>query len=449
MSSIIKIKKGLDIKIKGKAEKIFVKATPSDTYAIKPTDFQGLFPKVMVKPGDQVKAGSPLFFDKYNPEIRFTSPVSGEVQSVNRGERRIVLEIVVKADPVISFEDFGKIDTPTREEVTQKLLLAGLWPYIRQRPYNLIANPKDTPKSIFISGFDTAPLAPDYDFILKGTDDDFQKGIDALATLTVGKVHLNVNADYPVSPIFSKVKNVQINKFSGIHPTGNVGVQIHHIDPINKGDVVWVVNPQDVVIIGRLLSKGMYDASKIIALAGSKVKKPRYYKTIAGTSVQSILLDNVENDGDSRIISGNVLTGSKVPKDGHLGFYDNLITVIPEGNHYELLGWALPGLNKFSWSRTFFSWLTRNKEYNLDTNLNGGRRAFVMTGVFEKVFPFDIYPLQIIKAIIIEDIDLMERLGIYEVVEEDFALCEFVDTSKTEIQSIVRKGLDMMKKEMS
>ncbi len=449
MPDKIKIRKGFDIKLKGEAEKIFVKAKMAELFGVKPTDFHGIIPKLTVKVGDIVKAGSVLFYDKSRPEIKFTSPVSGVVQTINRGERRRILEVIVKADELIKFENF-KEDQPSnlsREKIIEKILDSGLWPSIIQRPYNVIANPEDTPKSVFISAFDTAPLAPDYDFLVKGMEKEFQVGIDALAKFTEGKIHLNVDSQYPPSSVFTAAKGVQINKFKGPHPAGNVGTQIHKIDPINKGDLVWTIAPQDVIAIGRLFLTGHYDASRIVALSGSEIVRPKYYKTISGSCIRSITDENIA-EGNVRYISGNVLTGTRVTKNGFLGYYDSQITVIPEGDHHEFIGWLLPGLKKFSVSRSFLTWMFPKKKYTIDTNLKGGKRALMITGSFEKVFPMDIFPMQLLKAIIIEDIDLMEKLGIYEVAEEDFALCEFVDTSKTDIQEIVRKGLDLMKKEM-
>ena len=450
MSDVIKIKKGLNINLQGKAEKIFMKARKAELYAVKPTDFHDLIPKLEVKEGDIVKAGSALFYDKYRPEIKFTAPVSGTIHAVNRGERRRIMEVVISPDEEIQYEEFQQADPETlsREEVKKNLLQSGLWPALKQRPYNIIADPEDTPKAIFISAFDTSPLGPDYDFILKDVDREFQAGINALKKLSGGKVHLNIEGTYPPSTAIKKAVGVQLNKFKGPHPAGNVGTQIHFIDPINKGEVVWVINPQDIVTIGRLFLNGLYDASRIVALTGSEVKNPKYYKTIAGACIRSITDENIR-EGNSRYISGNVLTGTKVTANNFIGYYDSQITVIPEGDHYEFMGWLAPGFKKFSLSRTFFSWLAPEKEYRIDTNLRGGKRALMITGSFEKVFPMDIYPMQLLKAIIIEDIDLMEKLGIYEVAEEDFALCEFVDTSKTDIQEIVRKGLDLMYKEMN
>jgi Na+-transporting NADH:ubiquinone oxidoreductase subunit A len=449
MPKVIKIRRGLDIPMKGKAEKILVQAGPSEMYAVKPIDFAGLTPKLTVKVDQEVKAGSPLFFDKYHPEVLFTSPVSGKVVSVTRGERRRILEVVVKADPQISYESFKKGDPESmkREEVIENLQKSGLWPFIRQRPYRIIANGSDIPKAIFISGFDTAPLAPDYDFVLKGERDAFRMGIKALSRLTAGDIHISINGAFPVSDVFKDLDRVQLHSFRGPHPAGNVGIQIHHIDPVNKGDIAWTVNPQDVVIIGRLFEKGIFDASRIVTLAGSEVETPRYYKTMLGASIVPLVKDNVK-EGNLRYISGNVLTGKKILNDGYIGYYDSMVCVIPEGAHYDFLGWALPGLNKFSMSRTFLAWLTPNREFRLHTNLNGGKRAFVMTGQYEKVLPMDIYPVLLLKAILVEDIDKMENLGIYEVAEEDLALCEYVCTSKTDVQSILRSGIELMIKEL-
>jgi len=450
MSKVIKIKKGLNINMLGMAEKIIKKADQAEFYAVKPTDFPGIRPKLVVKVGDKVKAGTPLFFDKFQPEVQFTAPVSGEITEINRGERRVIQEIVIKADATIEYEKFdvGDLKNLTREKIVETLQKSGLWPTIRQRPYSTIANPNDIPKTIFISAFESAPLAPDMDYVVKECVDCFQKGIDVLSKLTDGKIHININADYPAAETFTNAKGVQINKFTGPHPAGNVGVQINKIDPINKGDIVWYTYPQEIISIGRLFDSGTYDATKIIALAGSEVKNPKYYKIINGASIKNIVKNNVK-EGDLRYISGNVLTGSKIEKDAYVGYYHNQVTVIPEGNFHEFFGWAKPGFKKHSASRAVFSWLIPGRKYKLNTNFHGGNRAYVMTGEYNKVFPMDIFPVQLIKSILVEDIDKMEQLGIYEVDEEDFALCEYVCTSKTEVQSIIRTGLDLMKKEMS
>jgi len=449
MPRVIKIKRGLDIRLVGTAEKIYISAEPSRTYAVKPPDFPGLVPRLNVKPDDQVLAGTTLFYDKYSPDIKFSSPVSGVVKSVNRGERRRILEVVVEADSKIRYVDF-KAANPSnlsRTEVIKKLLDSGLWSMIRQRPYAIVADPAKQPRDIFISGFDTAPLAPDMDFVVKGNGEDFQTGIDALYMLTEGDIHLSLNGNFPPDEVFTKAKKVEFHYFTGPHPAGNPGIQIHHIRPVNKGEIVWYIRPQEVIMIGRLFRKGVYDALKVIALTGSEVKRPLYYKLISGASVEPLIKDNV-SPGNHRYISGNVLTGTKITKIGHLGFYDNQITVIPEGDKFEFLGWASPGFNKFSNSRTFISWLAPGKKYRTDTNLNGGKRPFLMSGEYEKVLPMDIYPVHLLKSILVEDIDRMENLGIYEVSEEDLALCEYVCTSKMEVQSLVRKGIELMIREV-
>jgi len=449
MSTVYTIRKGLDIRLLGEAEKTVVDLN-SRLFAVKPVDFIGCFPKTLVEEGTEVKAGSPLFFDKYRDDIYFTSPVSGKVIEIRRGAKRKLLEIVVESDGKNETLDFGSAEVTalSREEITGKMLKSGVWPVIRQRPYSVVANPKDTPKSIFIPAFDSSPLAPDYDLMVHGHGKEFQAGLDVLSKLTNGDVFLNIHADKTFSKVFLNAKNVKLNSFRGPHPSGNVSVHISKLDPINKGDIVWYVSPQDVLTIGRLFTTGIYDATRLVALTGSEVLKPRYYKTTLGASISTMIKDNAK-EGKLRFISGNVLTGDKIEKEGFIGYYHQQITVVPEGNYFEFFGWGKLGFDKWSFSRSFPSFLTPRKKYRLDTNLHGGKRAFVMTGEFEKVFPFDIYPLQLIKSVLVKDIDLMENLGIYEIDEEDFALCEVIDTSKTEIQKIIRSGLDMMRKEMS
>lgn len=450
MSVSVKLKKGFDLRIKGIAEKRLAGEIQSARYAVKPVDFPGLVPRLAVKPGDKVQAGTPLFIDKLRPEIRFTSPVSGIVVSSERGDRRKLLEVVVEKNGN-EFVDFGKADPSklNREQIKEHLLASGLWPAVRQRPYHVIARPQDVPKAIFISGFDTAPLAPDYNFIMDNSPSSFfQTGLSALTKLTDGRVNLILNGKGEASESLKKCAGVEISYFSGPHPAGNVGIHIHHLNPINKGEIVWVVNLQDVLSIGRLFEEGIYKHERIVALTGSEVLHPQYYKILSGASVESMLRDNVK-DGHLRVISGNVLTGTKIKSDGYLGYYDSQVTVIPEGDYYEFFGWVTPGLNKFSFSKTFASSLIPKKSYNFDTNMHGEERAFVMTGKYEQVVPMDIYPMQLLKAILAQDVELMENLGIYEIAEEDFALCEFICSSKIEIQSIVRQGLDLMMKEMS
>lgn len=449
MSTVYSIKKGLDIKLVGEAEKTIVDLN-AKRFAIKPSNFIGCFPKLLVQEGDAVKAGTPIFIDKYRDEIIFTSPVSGKIVELRRGAKRKLLEVVVESDGKFEAKDYGKADPNSieRDAIIKKMLESGVWPVVRQRPYSTIANPADMPKAIFVSAFDTAPLAPDFDLIVHGYGDEFQAGLDALAKLTEGKVHLNIDAKSTKSKVFLNSKKVQINEFSGPHPASNVSVHINRLDPLNKGEVIWYVGPQEVLTIGRLFLSGKFDSSRIVALAGSEVSKPKYYKTYIGARLTNMLSGNLKTN-NCRYISGNVLTGEKIEKDGFIRFYDSVVTVIPEGDYYEFFGWVLPGLKKFSVSGTFLSKLMPNRKYALDTNMHGGVRAYLMTGKFENVFPLDIYPMQLIKAILVEDIDLMENLGIYEVDEEDFALCEVIDTSKTDIQDTVRKGLDLMRQEMS
>jgi Na+-transporting NADH:ubiquinone oxidoreductase subunit A len=450
MSTIVKLKKGFDLRLEGEAKKKLVTGIESALYAVKPTDFPGLIPKLTVKEGDKVRAGDTLFTDKLRPEIRFTSPVSGLVKAVNRGDRRKLLEVVVEKSGD-EYVDFGRHDVSALAagEIKELLLASGLWPAVRQRPYHIVSSPASVPKSIFISGFDSAPLAPDYTFISDNSSSSFfYTGIKALGKLTKGKINLVLNGKGTAPAVTENLAGVEISRFTGPHPAGNAGVHIHHIDPLNKGEIVWVVNFQDVLTIGRLFEEGIYKNEKIIALTGSEIIHPEYYRLTAGASVAGLLKSNLK-EGKPRVISGNVLTGTRILPDGFLGYYDSQVTVIPEGNYSEFFGWASPGLNKFSFYKVFVSSLFPKKSYRLDTNLHGGERAFVMTGKYEKVVPMDIYPMQLLKAILAEDIEMMENLGIYEIAEEDFALCEYICPSKIEIQSIVRKGIDLMIKEMN
>ncbi len=451
MTEVIKIKKGLDIHMNGEAEKFYVKAPRAKTYAIKPGDWHGLTPKIIPKLCDVVKVGTPIFYDKYNPEIKFTSPVSGILSVINRGDRRRIVEVVIEDDGKDTPETFvqGDPSKMTREQVVENLLNSGLWPVIRRRPYTVIAKPGSVPKSIFISAFDTAPLAPDFDFILKDREEDLQWGINVLKMLTEGKVFLNLDGRYPSVRTLDSIQGAEINRFNGPHPAGNVGTHIHFLDPINKGEEVWVVQPQDVVAIGKLFRTGQYDPSVVVALTGARVEKPRYYRTIRGTEVAP-LLENQLKEGDNRVISGSVLNGKKIdPTKGYVGFFDSQVTVIREGNYFEMFGWVLPGFKKASFSRTFAStWLTPKKKFDMDTNYHGGERAFVLSGEYEKVVPMDIYPVHLLKAILANDIDKMEQLGIYEVDEEDLALCEYICASKIPVTKILRDGLKSIKKEM-
>jgi len=448
MSKAIKVKKGVDINLVGKSESKTTEADFSPVVALKPDDFPGVVPKLMVKEGDEVKAGSPLFYDKKRENILFTSPVSGEVVEVKRGAKRKILEVRVLADKETRYADVGTINTGSREGVIEAMLKLGVWPFMKQRPYGIIANPEDKPKAIYITAFNSAPLAADLSYTLKDELEHFQTGIDSIKKLTDGKVNLGLRAG---DSTFDQIAGVDKYYFSGPHPAGNVGVQIHHIEPINKGDIVWTLNAADVALIGRSLKEGKFRAERTLALAGAKVNESRYVKTILGAQINSIIGEGVDLS-DTRLISGDVLTGAQVDKEGHLGFFDTCVSAIPEGDSKKFFltdGWLSPGFSTFSMSRAFPSWLLPNKKYNLDTNLNGEERAFVVTGEMEKVFPFDIYPMQLIKSIMVNDIDAMEKLGIYEVIPEDFALCEVVCTSKVNIQSVVQQGLEDLRKEFA
>lgn len=453
MSKTIKIRKGVDIKLVGEAEKAKSQINRPEIFAVKPTDFHNLTPKMVVREGDEVKAGTVLFYDKYNEAIKFTSPVSGEVAEIRRGEKRRILEVRILADKEPSAVDFGAGDpgSMSREQVVEKLLNSGLWTAIRQRPFSTIANPEDKPKSIFVSAVNTAPLGADLNFICQDHISELQTGLDAMAKLCDGPIHFQVSADPEKSKAFQGLKNVQLNKVSGPHPAGNVGVQIHELDPLNKGELIWYVTPSHLITIGRLFKEGKYNPACTVALVGSEVTEPKYFDTWYGAPVKPITAGRLK-DGDIRIISGNVLTGEKIDNEGFVGFYHTEVSVIPEGHEPQFFlteGWLSPGLHKFSLSHAFPSWLMPGKKYRLNTNLNGEERAFVVTGEMEKVFPFDIYPMQLVKSIMMNDIDMMEKLGIYEVDSEDFALCEFVCTSKIEIQRIVREGLDVIQKEFA
>ena len=449
MSNIIKLKRGLDIQLLGAAEKTLSKLPMAAHYAVVPSDYIGVTPKLLVKVGDVVMAGTPLFFDKNNPEVLFVSPVSGVVDAVNRGDKRKILEIVVTPDANQEYKQFEIQDLAkaSRQEVIDTILNSGLWPMMIQRPFGVIASMSDMPKAIFVSSFETAPLAADLNFILEGQNKNIQKGIDVLKKLTEGKVHLSLLQGNEAA--FNELNGVEKHTFAGAHPAGNVGVQIHNIDPINKGEVVWTIDIQNLAILGKFFSTGKVDMSKKIAIAGSELIEPKYVSIITGAAIESIVNDKSCKQQNVRIINGNPLSGKSVSKSGYFAPYSNQISVIPEGDNYELFGWAMPRLQKFSVSRTYFSWLMPSKKYALDTNLNGGERPFILSGLYEKYLPMDIYPVYLIKAIIANDIDKMENLGIYEVIEEDLALCEFVDPSKIEMQQILRDGITAMIKELS
>jgi len=449
MSTDIRIKKGFDIKLIGEADKTTTELPTSSVYAIKPEDFHKITPKLTAKEKTELKAGEALFYSKADERILFPSPVSGEVIEVVRGAKRKILEIKILADKTQQYNDFGKKDTTnlSSEDVKAHLLSSGCWPFIKQRPYDVIAKPDDTPKAIFISAFASAPLAADFSYVLKGKEAELQIAVDALAKLTEGKVHVSVDVNDTLSP-FVNLNGIELHIVSGPHPAGNISTQIAKIDPINKGEVVWIITPQDLVIIGELLLTGKFNAKRTIALTGSQFNTPNYVTGIPGTQIKELVSDNL-NTNNTRIISGNVLSGKEVKEDGYLGYYDNQITAIPEGNDYQLFGWLLPIFNKIASSRAMiFSWMNPKKKYDLNTNTNGEHRAFVVTGAYEEVFPLDIYPLQLLKACLYKDLDEMEALGAYEVAPEDFALTEFICTSKQPHQQIIREGLDLMIEEI-
>ncbi|WP_223551204.1 Na(+)-translocating NADH-quinone reductase subunit A [Aestuariivivens sp. NBU2969] len=450
MSNDIRIKKGLDIKLKGEAEKTIEQAIISNYCTIRPEDFHGIIPKLIAKEGTQIKAGEVLFYDKSNELIKFVSPVSGKVIEVVRGPKRRIDAIKIESDKSLDYHDFGKLDanSATAEAIKAHLLASGCWPFIKQRPYDVIANPNKLPKAIFISGYASAPLAADLDFTLQGKEAELQAAITALSKLTDGKIHVSIGKASS-SPL-AGLSGITLHKVSGPHPSGNVGTQINKINPINKGEIVWTVNPQDLVIIGELFLTGKFNAERLVALVGSSVEKPRYFKTLIGSEVSTMVYDKgISKDVNARIISGNVLTGKQVQPDGALDYYSNIISVIPEGDDYDFFGWNKPIFDKVSTSRALtFSWLSPNKKYDLNTNTNGEHRAFVVTGSYEEVFPLDMYPLQILKACMYKDLDEMEALGMYEVAPEDFALTEFVCVSKQPHQKIIREGLDLMLKEI-
>lgn len=446
MATRIKTKKGLDILMEGKPKFNTVElATPEEIRLV--PDHYPIMPKLAVKVGDKVQAGSPVLFHKNNPDILVTSPLSGEVTAINRGERRKILEIVIACDKKNKLKKFTTPDPKKKEQEAWKkvLLEAGLWSYIKQRPFDIVANPSVTPKSIFISTNDTAPLAPSYEYIVKGEEAAFQAGLNVVAKLTSGKVYLGVKpaCDFPA---FATAKKVEVVEIDGPHPAGNPSVMIQQLDAINRGENVWTLSPLAILFIGRFALNGTVDFSKKIALAGTEVITPQYYQTIIGANITEVVKDNVFADKNLRYISGNVLTGTKITADGYVGAGDSQVTVIAEGDEtHELFGWGMPRLDKFSVSRTYFSWLLgKRQKVKFDARLMGGKRAIIMSGEYDKVFPLDILPEYLIKAMITKDYDKMESLGIYEIAPEDFALCEYVCTSKLEIQKIAKEAIAYM-----
>ena len=449
MANVIRLRKGLDINLKGKPAAELLRVEEPGIYSLVPDDFTGVTPKVVVKEGEHVVAGAPLFVDKNNPEVKFVSPVSGVVTSVERGARRKVMNIIVEAEKEQQSADFGKKD-PTKmsaEEMKALFLESGLFAFFRTRPYDVIAVPTQSPRAIFISAFDSAPLAPAFEFQIQGEEANFQTGLTALSR--IAKTYLGIRLNQKCAAL-KQAQNVTVTAFNGPHPAGNVGVQINHVAPISKGELVWTIGAEAVIFIGRLLNTGKVDLTRTVAVTGSEVLKPAYVKLKVGAKLDKLFAGKVAADKNLRYISGNVLTGKQIAPDGYLGAFHSQLTVIPEGNEEnEFLGWILPRTNQFSVNRSYFSWLQGKKEYTLDARVKGGERHMIMSGEYDSVFPMDIYPEYLVKAIIAGDIDKMEALGIYEVAPEDFALCEFVCSSKVEVQRIVREGLNNLRKEMA
>ena len=446
MINLIETHKGLDIQLAGKASEKKTKLGVVSDYALVPDDFTGIVPKVVVKEGDHVLAGDPLFVNKNFPEVRFASPVSGIVEAVVRGDRRKVLCVKVKADDSQEYRDFGSknVDSLDGNGVRSLLLEAGLFGYINQLPYAVSTTPDTTPKAIFVSAFRDMPLAGDFDFEVKGQETDFQTGITALSKIAQVNVGISSKSQ---NETLRNLKDATVTAWQGPCPAANVGVHVNHLCPVNKGEVVWTVDPVAVIFIGRLFNTGKVDLRRTIAVAGSEVVEPHYVDALVGTPLKAILEGNVHG-GAVRIINGNPLTGRKDSLDGYLGAHTSEVTVIPEGDDAdEMLGWIMPRLGHFSANRSYFSWLLGKRDYKLDARVKGGKRNMIMSGEYDKVLPMDIYGEYLIKAIIAGDIDKQEQLGIYEVAPEDFAVAEFVDSSKLELQSLVRKGLDTLRKE--
>lgn len=449
MANLFKLRKGLDINLAGKAERKKIQLKSNGKYALQPECFTGVVPKVVVKEGDKVKAGDALFINKNYPEIKFASPVSGTVTAVERGERRKVLAVKVEADATQVFTDFGVKDVKklSGDEVKASLLEAGLFGYINQLPYDVVTTPDSNPKAIFVSALRDKPLAADFDFELEGQEKEWQAGLTALSKMA--KTYLGIGVAQQQVKALGGAEDVEVNVFDGPCPAGNVSVQVNHVSPVNKGEVVWTVDPSAVIFFGRLFLTGKVNLRRTVALVGSEVKQPQYADMLVGEELQTLLSNSYDNKHDVRIINGNVLTGRITTKDGFLGAHSSEITVIPEGdNADELAGWIMPRFNQFSVNRSYFSWLFgKKKAYALDARVKGGQRHMIMSGEYDKVIPMDIYPEYLVKAIITGNIDKMEQLGIYEVSPEDFALAEFVDSSKLELQRIVREGLDMLRRE--
>jgi len=445
-----RLKEGYDIPLVGEPADSVSAAPRPATVALKPGEFRGVKVRLLVDEGDVVKAGSPLACVKSREQQVFTAPMAGTVKAVVRGARRALMEIVIKPDEASDAVSFRQHDAVAirglaRDVVLEQLLQSGLFNVFQQRPFGNVADPAVTPRSIFVSAFDTAPLAADTALIVQGNEAAFQAGLDVASQLASGKVHLSVEGRrFDLPKAFSEAKNVELHRFFGPHPAGCVGVQIHHVDPIkHRRDVVWTTTVQGLILIGRLFLEGRYVPDITIALSGSAVTAPKHYRTVVGANIASITNGNVEH-GELRYISGDVLTGTTSTPDGHLNMKPSTLTVIPEATESEFLGWALPGFGRLSKYRTYPSAVLGGKKFAPDTKLNGGHRAFVATGYYEQVLPMDIYPMYLLKSILAQDFDEMEGLGILEVTEEEFALCEYACPSKVNVQQIIRDGLDLV-----
>ena len=450
MSNDIRIKNGLTINLKGAAKNIVKEAPYPKSVSLNPSNFHLIIPKMVVRVGEKVNVGDVIFYSKKDERIKFCSPVDGLIKEIVRGAKRKIIEIVIDVDKNQKKLEHNIIELEklNADEIKNIILNSGCWPFIKQRPYEIIANPSEKPKSIFISSFNSAPISADFQIILDDQKEEFKTGLKVLSKLTDGEINICIKKD--ISTFINDIKGIKTHIVSGPHPSGNVGVQIHHINPINSGERVWTLGPEDVAILGRFFLTGFYNPIRTIAVSGAPVKYPKYYKTIIGSELREIINDaGIDLKDSLRIINGDVLTGTKVEPDNYLGFYNNTVSVLREGNQYRIFGWVPFINNKIpSIYKTSFSWLFPNNKYDLDTNLNGEERAFVVTGEMEKVFPMDIFPMQLLKECMAENIDKMESLGIYEVAPEDFSLIDYSSSSKIEAQYIIRKGLDLMIKEV-
>ena len=435
------ITKGLDLKLSGNAQDSNLAFDVPRPFYIRPSDFRWLTPKLLVQVGDSVRVGTPLFCDKKDERVVIVSPVEGSVSEIVRGEKRVVEALVIDRCPDVNAVAMVEFSEPTDGQAVRNLLLQyGLWPCLRQRPFSVIPSPDAMPKAVFVSCFDSNPLAPDFNVLMRDKEEVFLYGLQMLQRVSGdAPMHLCVREGVD-NQLFEKAENVQKHYFSGPHPAGNVGTHIHYVDPLDKGETVWYVDPQEVARIGEFFREHRLSFAKIAALTGPAASQTGYFTTLCGADLSALLKEELGAD-NKRVISGSVLSGNKLDKFPVLGFYDRQITVVDEGGEREFIGWLLPGFRKWSLSRTFLAWITPKRTYKVNTSLHGGRRAIVLTDVYDKVFPLDLMPLQLLKACEIKDIEQMEALGIYEVDDEDFALCELVCPSKTECQRIVREAM--------